>query len=161
MVEGQTCETMEGQGLLKKLPQLTDTLGFDSGSMTDSSRRSQIRWFRMCASGRRRRSSPETVACGGGLADTALDHVVWRQNMQGCVRHIAEVLANTTVQKGRWFWRPRRPAPEGGGADLTGVQAPVLRCVCRTKDGGMRLLTTRRWSKSVHGRGRSDEDEDQ
>jgi hypothetical protein len=35
-------ETMEGQGLLKKLPQLTGTLGFDSGSTAETGRRSQI-----------------------------------------------------------------------------------------------------------------------
>jgi hypothetical protein len=50
---------------------------------------------------------------------------------------------------------------KGGGAGLAGVRAPVLRCACRTKDGGMRLLTTQRRSKGVHERGRSDSDENQ
>jgi hypothetical protein len=120
-----------------------------------------MEWPRTRGSGGWRRTRRREATRDGDLAGAALDHAAGRQNVHKRVLHKAGVLANTTVQKGWRFRRPRRLAPEGGGADLAGVRASVLRCTCKTKDGGMRLLTTRRQSESVHRRGRSDGDEDQ
>jgi hypothetical protein len=97
------------------------------------------------------------AARGGNLTSAALHHAVGHQNVLERALHVAGVLANTTMQKGRWFRRPRQPTPEWGDADFAGVQAPVLRCMCKTKDGGMRMLsTTRRRTERGHRRGRSD-----